>query len=67
MGILRKTRQMSVVRVSADILKDRLAEKEQREAADDRNDVQRWLGDPPVARSALAQHKQTAGADHDNR
>jgi len=65
MGILRKTRQMSVVRVSPDVLKDRLVEKEQREAADDRNAVQRWLGDPPRNRSALSQHIRTGGeGDH---
>ena len=37
-------------------LKKRLAEREQREAADTRTEVQRWLGDPPADRSALA-HK----------
>ena len=35
-------------------LKKRLAKREQREAADTRTEVQRWLGDPPKHRSALA-------------
>jgi hypothetical protein len=34
----------------------RLMEREQRELADCRNDVQKWLGDPDISRSALAQH-----------
>jgi len=50
---------MAVVdkRVSAVDFADRCREREQRQAADDRNDVQRWLGDPPRYRSALSQHK----------
>jgi hypothetical protein len=38
--------------------RDPLAEREQREASDTRTDAQRWLGDPPPSRSALAQRKQ---------
>jgi hypothetical protein len=37
-------------------LKTRLAERDQRMAADTRTDAQRWLGDPPPRRSALARH-----------
>ena len=59
MGVLRKTGPMSVVnrRVSAAEFADRCRERDQRQAADDRNEVQRWLGDPPRYRSALSQHK----------
>jgi hypothetical protein len=32
----------------------RLAKREQREAADTRTEAERWLGDPPAERSALA-------------
>jgi hypothetical protein len=32
----------------------RLAEREAREAADTRTEAERWLGDPPPSRSALA-------------
>ena len=35
----------------------RLAEREQREAADTLTEAERWLGDPPPWRSALAHHK----------
>jgi hypothetical protein len=35
--------------------KDRLAERDAREAADTRNEIQRWLNDPPPDRSALHQ------------
>ncbi len=35
-------------------LKLRLEEREQREAADNRTEAERWLGDPPPGRSALA-------------
>jgi hypothetical protein len=41
--------------VSATDLKIRIAERDRREAADSRTDAQKWLGDPPPARSALAQ------------
>jgi hypothetical protein len=40
--------------VPAKDLKLRLAERERREALDDRTEAQRWLGDPPADRSALA-------------
>jgi hypothetical protein len=38
---------------------ERLAEREAREAADTRTEAQRWLGDPPPSRSALARAKAT--------
>ena len=49
MGVLRKTGPMSVAdrRVSPANFADRCRERDQRQAADDRNDVQRLLGDPP--------------------
>jgi hypothetical protein len=34
-------------------IKARLQERDARQAADDRTDVQRFLGDPPRSRSAL--------------
>jgi hypothetical protein len=42
-------------KVSADELRVRLAERDKRQAADKRNEAERWLGDPPPERSALAQ------------
>ena len=42
-------------RVSADDFRARRQEREAREAADNRTDAQRWLGDPAPDRSALAQ------------
>jgi hypothetical protein len=42
--------------VPAADLKIRIEEREAREAADTRTEAQRWLGDPPAARSALATH-----------
>ena len=39
-----------------DVLKARLQERDQRQAADTRTEVQKWLGDPPQSRSALAHH-----------
>jgi hypothetical protein len=41
-------------RVDPAEVEKRLAEREQREAADTRTETQRWLGDPPPSRSALA-------------
>ena len=35
-------------------VRERLAERDLRQAADDRTEAQRWLGDPPRDRSALA-------------
>jgi len=56
----RKTRQHGVAgwvdidrRVSAAEAKVRLAERDRRLDADTRTEAQRWLGDPPSARSAL--------------
>jgi hypothetical protein len=46
-------------RVAPADLKVRLAERDQREAADTRTEAQRWLGDPPRERSALAQRGRT--------
>jgi hypothetical protein len=42
-------------RVDADEARQRFAERDAREAADTRTAAQRWLGDPPLGRSALAQ------------
>jgi hypothetical protein len=39
---------------SPDDIKQRLIEAEARERADSRTDAERWLGDPPAERSALA-------------
>jgi hypothetical protein len=36
-------------------VKKRFAERDQRQATDTRSPAQRWLGDPPPERSALAQ------------
>jgi hypothetical protein len=41
--------------VSPDDVQARLNEARVRESADNRNEAQRWLGDPPPGRSALAQ------------
>ena len=40
--------------IDPDVLKGRLAERDQRAATDTRTEAQRWLGDPPADRSALA-------------
>jgi hypothetical protein len=40
--------------VPAADLKIRLEERDRREAADTRTEAQKWLGDPPPSRSALA-------------
>ena len=42
-------------RVSDDEAAARLADRDRREAADNRSEAERWLGDPPLDRSALAQ------------
>jgi hypothetical protein len=39
-----------------DVLKARLQERDRRQATDTRTEVQKWLGDPPADRSALAHH-----------
>jgi hypothetical protein len=39
-------------------VKKRFAERDQRQATDTRNAAEKWLGDPPPDRSALAQRKQ---------
>ena len=36
-------------------LKSRFAERDRRLAADTRTEAEKWLGDPPASRSALAQ------------
>ena len=56
----RGTRQTRIHRVetrlySPDDIKARLIEVRARELADNRTEAQRWLGDPPPERSALAQ------------
>jgi len=50
-------------RVSAADFADRCRERDQRQAADGRTDLERWLGDPPIARSALAQYRQPRLSD----
>ena len=40
--------------VPAADVKVRLEERDRREAADTRTEAERWLGDPPPSRSALA-------------
>ena len=47
-------------RVTATDLKVRLAERDQRQVADNRTPAQKWLNDPPADRSALAQGSQQA-------
>ena len=44
---------MALQRAAAD-LKIRLRKRDRWEAADTRTEAQRWLGDPPPSRSALA-------------
>ena len=44
-------------RVSAAECKVRLAERDRQLANDTRTDAQRWLGDPPANRSALARRE----------
>jgi hypothetical protein len=41
-------------RVDPAVVEKRLAERDRRDAADTRTEAQRWLGDPPANRSALA-------------
>ena len=44
-------------RVSVTERMARIAERDERLAADTRTDAQRWLGDPPANRSALARRE----------
>jgi hypothetical protein len=58
----RGTRQNNIHKVLSDRvpmrdLTSRLNEARARESADTRTEVQRWLGDPPRDRSALAQRE----------
>jgi hypothetical protein len=46
-------------RVTPQDVARRFAERDQRIAADKRTEAQKYLGDPPPWRSALAQRKQT--------
>jgi hypothetical protein len=53
--------KMSGIRVAdravrAGDLRARLAEREQRQASDHRSEAERWLGDPPLERSALSSY-----------
>jgi hypothetical protein len=43
-------------RVAADILKARMAERDQRQATDNRSELEKFFGDPPANRSALGTH-----------
>jgi hypothetical protein len=46
-------------RISPDDVLRLTKDREARERSDTRTEAQRWLGDPPPGRSALAQRKQT--------
>ena len=46
-------------RLSASDVRARLAERDQRRVADTRTEAERWLGDPPPDRSALAQRTRS--------
>jgi hypothetical protein len=46
--------------VSAREFADRCRERDQREATDTRSEIERWLGDPPRDRSALANNTPRA-------
>jgi hypothetical protein len=50
-------------RISPDDILARLIDKDQREAADNRTAAERWLGDPPADRSALAERRRTQSAN----
>jgi hypothetical protein len=41
-------------RVDPDEARQRLQERDRRQAADNRTEAEKWLGDPPPDRSALA-------------
>ena len=41
-------------RIDPETLRSRVQERDQRQAEDDRTEVQKWLGDPAPERSALA-------------
>jgi hypothetical protein len=43
-------------RVDPGDLKNRLAERDRRQASDDRTPAEKYLGDPPASRSALAHY-----------
>jgi hypothetical protein len=45
-------------RVSPHDVKFRLIERDARQRAETRTEAEKWLGDPPTGRSALAQRKQ---------
>jgi hypothetical protein len=45
--------------ISPDDLLSQVRERDRLAAADTRIEAQKWLGDPPPHRSALAQRKQT--------
>jgi hypothetical protein len=44
-------------------VKKRFAERDQRQATDRRSAAEKWLGDPPPERSALAQRTEKARND----
>jgi hypothetical protein len=54
-------------RISPDDILARLMDKDQREAADNRTAAERWLGDPPPHRSALAQKKSPSRKTSQNK
>jgi hypothetical protein len=49
-------------RISPDDALRLIQDREARERADTRTEAQRWLGDPPPGRSALAQRIRAAGS-----
>src|SRR5262245_6443662 len=45
---------LTLSRIDPQVARERMAERDAREAADPRTPAQRWLNDPPPGRSALA-------------
>jgi hypothetical protein len=43
--------------IDRNVLRDRLAERDKRQAADTRTETEKYLGDPQISRSALANRK----------
>jgi hypothetical protein len=46
-------------------LKTRFAERDQRQTNDHRSEAERWLGDPPLERSALSQRGTMPNAERE--
>ena len=58
---------LGATRPDATDLKNRFAERDQREALDDRTEAQKWLNDPPLWRSALTGNNDVARVDRRRR